>query len=111
MKTISNCIRQIPILLAAILAASPAFADGPGEGYYGHPMWSGGWGGLFMGWGMMAIFMIAVVAVILFLIRGIGGGGDNTRPSALDILDDRYARGEIDAAEYAERKKTILGKM
>ena len=43
----------------------PALADATDRGgyYYGHPMWSGGWGGMFVGWGMMAIFMIAVMNI------------------------------------------------
>ena len=96
---------------AAAFASTPALADGPGGYYYGHPMWSGGWGGMFMGWGMMAIFMIAVIVVIVLLVKGIAGGGDaGSKSSAHDILDERYARGEIDTAEYNERKKVISGK-
>ncbi|MAO57240.1 MAG: hypothetical protein CMM61_16310 [Rhodospirillaceae bacterium] len=71
-------------------------------------MWSGGWGGMFMGWGMMTIFMIAVIVVILFVVKGLTGGDRSS--SALDVLNERYARGEIDAAEYNERKKNISGK-
>ncbi|PIW28762.1 MAG: electron transporter RnfE [Rhodospirillales bacterium CG15_BIG_FIL_POST_REV_8_21_14_020_66_15] len=72
-------------------------------------MWSGGWGGMFMGWGMMALFLIAVVVVIILLIKGLTGGDRPSASSALDILNERYARGEIDTAEYNERKKTISG--
>jgi putative membrane protein len=35
-------------------------------------------------------------------------GADQNR-SPLDILDERYARGEIDSAEYEERRRRITG--
>ena len=95
-----------------LLDAVPAIADSGDKGayYYSHPMWSGGWtwGHMFMGWGMMAIFLIAVIVVVVLLARG--AGGDGSRSSALDILNERYARGEIDSAEYQERKKSISTK-
>ena len=34
-------------------------------------------------------------------------GGDGTVRSPLDILDERFARGEIDKAEYQEKKQLI----
>jgi uncharacterized membrane protein len=33
-------------------------------------------------------------------------GGDT---SALDILDERFARGEIDIQEYEDRKRVLTG--
>jgi hypothetical protein len=35
-------------------------------------------------------------------------GGDSSLPAAaIDILDERFARGEIDKAEYLEKKQLI----
>ena len=57
------------------------------------------------------VAMIAVIVVILFVVKGLtGGAGGDRSSSALDVLNERYARGEIDAAEYNERKKNISGK-
>lgn len=46
------------------------------------------------------------------VVRWIGGGngarGASAR-SARDILDERYARGEIDREEYLQRKNDIAG--
>jgi len=102
----------IPALTALALTAGSgqALADqSSGAPYYGHPMWSGGWGHMFMGWGMMAVFMIAVIVIVLFLIKGFIGGERAPSSTALDLLNERYARGEIDTAEYNERKNTISG--
>lgn len=99
-------------LVSAFQAAAPALAAENDYPYrYGHHMWSDGWAGMFMGGGMMVVFLIIVVAVVVLLVRGMGGGsGSNASGSALDILNERYARGEIDTAEYTERKKVITGK-
>lgn len=93
----------------SILFLSRTAAADPGDGRYGYHMWDGG--GMFMGFGMMAIFLIAIIVVIVFLVRGLGG--DSTprasTATALEVLNERYARGEIDTEEYEERKKRISG--
>ena len=72
--------------------------------------WDQGWGAgnwLLMGFGMV-VFWALLVAVIVWLVRSTG-----TRPrvvsTARDILDERYARGEITDEEYRARRTTLLG--
>jgi putative membrane protein len=83
--------------------------------------WPGPWH-MWAGWGMwwifpliMLLFVAGCIAMILH-IRSSGGpgrhhpdfsGGDPTR-SALQILNERFARGEIRREEYEERKRAIL---
>ena len=71
-------------------------------------MWHyGGWGGLWMGlW--MALFW---GAVILLIVWGVRRTTTETRPhpGAKDVLEERYARGEIDADELRERIATLKG--
>lgn len=57
-------------------------------------------------WLVWLAFIVTVFA--LFLRRGRRGPwrGDG-RPSAEAVLGERYARGEIDAAEYRERLDTL----
>ena len=54
-----------------------------------------GWGSFPMGPGMMA--------------PGVKGQGMERRSSGLDVLEERYARGEINRDEYLEKKRDITG--
>jgi len=71
-----------------------------------HPMW---WG---WGIGMMATMFLFWALVIVGLIVGIRwllGQGKATRSdSALEILRQRYARGEINKEEFESKKKDLL---
>lgn len=54
-------------------------------------------------------FMVIIVWVILKVMNQ--NKNSNTRvdnKSALDILKERYARGEIDKQEFDERKKDLM---
>ena len=79
------------------------------------PGMMGGWG---MGWfGMifMLLFWVLLIVGLIFLIKWlvqttrkgaeISGGG----LKALDILKERYARGEINKEEYEGIKKDLMG--
>ena len=97
---------------AALFTATPALAQPPGDGeWMWHSGW--GWGGMIFGGGLlMAAFWIVVIALVVLLVRRVGGSApphhpDQARPTALDVLRERYARGEIDKEEYEERRKTL----
>lgn len=59
------------------------------------------------GWVFGLILIALVIAVIVRLVRGGGCCHHRNRNQALDILSERFARGEIDASEYEERKATL----
>ncbi|MCL5061259.1 MAG: SHOCT domain-containing protein [Candidatus Thermoplasmatota archaeon] len=62
-----------------------------------------GWGALWMVlWWVLPI--LGIVALVMWIGRADGRGQGKT---ALDILKERYARGEIDQAEF-ERKRRDL---
>jgi putative membrane protein len=60
---------------------------------------------------MMILVVAAIVVVIVLAVRvGSGGGaarGKTTAKNPVDILKERFARGEIDAEEFAERKRRL----
>lgn len=77
---------------------------------WGYDAMGYGWGG--MGIGMLLIWALIVVAVVA-LVRGFGAGrtgGSEPGPrerTALDILGERYARGEIDKTEFEQKRHDL----
>ena len=70
--------------------------------YYGDHM--SGWGWAYMVFGSV-LFWALLIAGIVWLVRR-GGRGNfwgNNRPSPEELLSQRFARGEIDEAEYRQR--------
>ena len=49
-----------------------------------------------------------IVAGIVFLIRHFSTAGSGTNSAALKILQERYARGELDHEDYQERRQRLL---
>lgn len=81
-----------------------------------------GWG-MMSGWGYgygplhMAIWIeivVAVIALCAYLMRSmcmpaLHGHSPGRRSAGLDVLEERYARGEINRDEYLQKKKDING--
>lgn len=87
----------------------------PGYGDFGHML---GWG--VFGLVMMVLFWVLLIVVVVRLIRWVSGGSHYRHEkwkhwqgmggnSGIDILNERYAKGEISKTEYEEKKKDILG--
>lgn len=73
----------------------------------GYGMGGFGSGGIFM-----VLWWVLVIAGILALLKWSGfslGGGerDSGGNRALDILKERYARGEIDEQEFVKKKREL----
>lgn len=81
--------------------------------------WNDGWGA--WGWVLMALMMLifwgGVVTVVILLVRGRGpelpgSSGHYGAPhdEAERILNERFARGEIDETEFAARRAALRRK-
>lgn len=106
-------------VLAQSAANGPAAQDGPPYGYgpmwgYGyHHMW--GWGFHPFGSVLFAIFCVILIVWAIRMVR-FGGhyrygrfhhGGFGHGTSALDILEERFAKGEVDKNEFEEKRKLL----
>lgn len=91
------------------LFPSPRARGGEAGGKGNVMMWgNGGWG--WAGWLLMSVSMVVFWTLvgygIYWLVRASQKSSEHTHgPDADDILADRFARGEISAEEYQERKK------
>ena len=115
---------RIPISISALTAAvtllpGAAWAQtSPDLDRYGwgpHMTgWGGGWFGMIFGPIFMILVLALVIAVAVLLVRWFGGpwqaGVSHQPPLArtpLDILKERFARGEIDKEEFEERRRIL----
>lgn len=66
-----------------------------------------GWG-MGFGWLFMIIFWILIILGIVYLVKLIISAEKRTTgETALDILNKRYAKGEISKEEFEEKKKAL----
>ncbi len=103
-------MRQVLVWVAGVLsgvgAPMTAWAQERPYEYWGmHYMW-GPWGiGMML---MMLVFLGLVIAALVLGIRWLVTQGREPRTdSALDILRQRYARGEINKEEFEAKKREL----
>lgn len=93
---------------------APASPPGP-DFYYYHHGW--GWHGMFFHPFGSLLALIILVFIIAMIFRGVRYGwgpypygwrhGAPGRSRALEILEERFARGEIDKAEFEDRRRSL----
>jgi len=101
------------VIPAVLFLVTEAIAQWGGQGGWG--MGPGMMGPGMTGWFgpiMMLIFWAAVIVAIILVIRwlvtsGAGSRAQESEASAVEILKKRYARGEIDKAEFEEKKRDL----
>ncbi len=73
---------------------------------FGNFGWNFGFG---FGWILIIVTVLLIIAGIVRLARlGQKDRRSRSRETALEILQKRYARGEISKQEFEEKKKDIL---
>lgn len=70
------------------------------------------WGWMGFGGIWMLLFLGLVVLGIIVIIKYVLAAPDNNparASTALQVLEERYARGEIDRAEFEQKKRDLGG--
>jgi putative membrane protein len=107
-------VAALSLLPGAAWAQAPSDAERYGWGP--HMMgWGGGWYAMIFGPLFMILFLAVLVAVVAILVRWLGGPWHGMYPphqlpptrTPLDILKERFARGEIDKAEFEDRRRVL----
>lgn len=113
-RTVTAASCALALMTGAAGAQVPS--DAERIAYGPHMMWwNGGWYGMVFGPLFMVLVLAVVIAIAVLLVRWLGGPYRetpvrNTPPvrTPLDILKERFARGEIDKDEFEDRRR-ILG--
>lgn len=69
-------------------------------------------GGFGFGGGFMILWWIVIIAVVVMLVKWLvssygTSGRSSQENTAMEILKERYARGEIDEQEFQKRKREL----
>ena len=117
MKTKLSALLTLAIF-HPLLAFAQQSEQSPGPWNWPGPwhMWSGGWG---FWWVFPLIMVFVIIACIAMLLLGYragvgvphwGPGRSSGDPSysALQILNERFAKGEIQKQEYEEKRNAIV---
>lgn len=109
LKAKSSAFTVLVTMISTPSLSASAQADSWGGGW--HNGW--GWGHMFFGSIMMVLFWGGLILLVIFAVRSMGAGSGRGRDErelanrALEILEERFARGEIDKEEFEERRRLL----
>ena len=67
--------------------------------------------GMFFGFLFMLLFIVGSILLVVWIVKQFAPGATSAPPStsnALEILKERFAKGEITKEEFAEMKKYLM---
>ncbi len=107
-------MRLINALVIAVLATGLMTVPSVAQ-TYGDPPHMGAWGcgGTIFGPIMDIVFIAVAVVAVVLLVRWLGGRGHDGAlhsppgKTPLDILKERFAKGEIDKGEFEEQRRVL----
>jgi putative membrane protein len=79
-----------------------------------YPDWSGPWH-MWSAWGFWWVFPLAMIALLIavcvFFMAGMSGAArrEDRTGSAIRLLNERFAKGEISKEEFEERRNVLAG--
>ena len=107
-RALWTSLSALPLAVLSIGAqADPAGDRGAGFWHHG---W--GWDHMLFGSLMMTVFWGGLVVLAIMLVRGSVRSSDTRRSDnkaerAMQILEERFARGDIEKGEFEERKGSL----
>ena len=84
----------------------------PGEEWLISMLWHDGWGA--GSWVVMSVMMLVfwsfVIGGVVFVVRGQRSRSAESTDRARQILDERFARGELTDVEYRQRRDLLTAR-
>jgi putative membrane protein len=112
--------KTLLLVFLLFVSLSKTLVAQPQSGYFHGPgmMWGGGWFGMLIGLLLMGLLIVGVVYLIMAAIPRLQGRhsessqthSESNPKTAMDILMERFARGEIDEKEFEERRRRLKEK-
>ena len=66
------------------------------------------WGASGIGFLWMMLFWVGVIVLVVWAVRESGGREAEPPNRAVEILEERFARGEVDAEEFESRRRDLV---
>jgi putative membrane protein len=103
-------MKNFSATMLLLATSGPAMADPLREGWHDHMMFGDSYGYGFGGFGMMfLVWATLIVAAVLVWRLVTHGKAGPTADSAMEVLRQRLAKGDIDPEEYEARRKVLEG--